>query len=201
LGTEATALSLRREVPEAYRALAALTRAGALADGVAELVKVRASLLNGCGYCVHQHRAVALRGGETEERLAGLRRWEESPAFDERERAALALTDAITLVADGPAVDDALLEGGRHFPPRELAALVVAIVAINAWNRMSLAAGLRAPAPDSPDCSKSASSPARSPTRALDHRLAPRSRVAPEDDRVPSSSRSSLARLPASQSR
>jgi AhpD family alkylhydroperoxidase len=139
------ALNLRRDVPEAYRALAALTRAGPIEGGLAELLKVRASLLNGCGYCVHQHSAIARRGGETEERLAGLRRWREAGAFDERERAALALTDAITLVADGLRLDDALREAERHFLPAELAALVVAIVAINAWNRMSLAAGLRAP--------------------------------------------------------
>jgi hypothetical protein len=99
-------------------------------------------------------------------------------------------------------VPDAVFEEARrHLSEDELVKLTLAIVAINAWNRMSLAAGLRAPAPDSPDGSKSASSPARSPTRALDHRLAPRSRVAPDDVRVRSSSRSSLARLPASQSR
>ena len=75
MATEARAPNLRREAPEAYRALAALTRAGAIEGGLGELVKVRASQLNGCAYCVHQHTAIARRAGETEERLGALRRW------------------------------------------------------------------------------------------------------------------------------
>ena len=138
-------LDLRREAPEAYRALAALTRAGALDHRLLELVKVRASQLNGCAHCAERHLEVARRAGEAEARLDALPRWRESAAFTGRERSALALTDALTLVARAPLPEEALAEAARHFDRHELADLVVAITAINAWNRVTLAGRLPLP--------------------------------------------------------
>ena len=141
--TRAGFIDARRDAPEAYRALAALTRAGALEHRLGELVKIRASELNGCTYCVQEHLGAARRAGEDERRLQGLAGWRESPDFDARERAALALTEALTLIADAPLEEGVLAEAAAHFPPAELAALVVAITAINAWNRIMLASGGR----------------------------------------------------------
>jgi AhpD family alkylhydroperoxidase len=141
----ATAASLRfhpkRDNAEAYRALSALTRAGAADPRIVELVKIRASQLNGCSYCIDLHSAEARAAGETERRIWALAAWRESPFFDVRERAALALTEALTLVAQRPVPEEVYAEAARHFPPAELAALAAAIAAIVAWNVYTIASG------------------------------------------------------------
>jgi AhpD family alkylhydroperoxidase len=104
-----------------------------------ELIRVRASQINGCAYCIDMHTKDARAIGETEQRLYALPAWRETPYFTERERAALAFTESVTLVADGhvPASDyDAV---AAVFSPGEVAALVSLIVAINAWNAISVA--------------------------------------------------------------
>jgi AhpD family alkylhydroperoxidase len=103
-----------------------------------ELVRLRASLLNGCGYCVDANTKNARAAGETEQRLYAVSVWREVPYFTARERAALAFTDAVTLVADShvPAADfDAV---AAEFSPDEVAALLSLIVTINAWNALSV---------------------------------------------------------------
>jgi AhpD family alkylhydroperoxidase len=103
-----------------------------------ELVRVRASQLNGCAYCIDMHSTDARAGGETEQRLYGVAAWRETPWFSARERAALAFAESVTLVADThvPAEDyDAVAE---HFSPDEIGALVSLIVTINAWNALSV---------------------------------------------------------------
>jgi AhpD family alkylhydroperoxidase len=104
-----------------------------------ELVRVRASQINGCAYCVDMHTKDARAIGETEQRLYALPAWRETPYFDERERAALAFTESVTLLADGhvPQADYDAVAG--RFTPVEIAALVSLIVAINAWNAISVA--------------------------------------------------------------
>ncbi len=141
---------LRRDAPDAHRALAALTRASSLDHGLQELVKVRVSQLNGCAYCVDLHVGLSRKAGESDRRLHALAVWREAPFFDERERAALALADALTLLPSGPVPQDAYAAAADHFPEGELAALVVAITGINAWNRVMIAAGTE-PAVDAPD--------------------------------------------------
>lgn len=131
----------KRDSPEAYRALSALTRAGAADPRIVELVKIRASQLNGCAYCIDLHTAEARADGETERRIYALSAWRESPFFDDRERAALALTDALTEVAQKPVPEKVYAEAARRFPPTELAALAAAIAAINAWNVYTIASG------------------------------------------------------------
>ncbi len=103
-----------------------------------ELVKTRASQINGCAYCIHMHTRDARAHGETEERLYLLSAWRESPLYSDRERAALAWTEALTLVADTHAPDEDYAELQRHFTPVEQVNLTLLIGAINAWNRLAI---------------------------------------------------------------
>ena len=110
-----------------------------LDHGMLHLIKLRASQINGCAYCIDMHSKDARAAGESEQRLYALNAWEETPFFSERERAALQWTEALTLVADGH-VPDAVFEAVRpHFTDDELVNLSLAISTINAWNRLSIA--------------------------------------------------------------
>jgi AhpD family alkylhydroperoxidase len=104
-----------------------------------ELVKMRASQINGCAYCLDMHSKDARAAGETEQRLYVLNAWRESPFYSQRERAALAWTEALTLVADGHVPDDVYNEARQHFSERELVDLSMAVIAINGWNRLAIA--------------------------------------------------------------
>ena len=141
-------LDLRHEAPEAYRALAALTRASTLDHLLAELMKVRASQINGCAYCVDLHVGLALKAGEHQRRLHALAVWHESPFFNERERAALTLTEALTRMDHGPLPEAAASAVGEHFDRAERGQLVVVIAGINAWNRVMVATGDQPPSRD-----------------------------------------------------
>jgi AhpD family alkylhydroperoxidase len=103
-----------------------------------ELVRVRASQLNGCAYCIDMHTKDARAIGEAEQRLYGLPAWRETPYFTDRERAALAFTESVTLMADGHVPDGAFAAAAEQFSAEELAALVALIVTINAWNAVSV---------------------------------------------------------------
>jgi AhpD family alkylhydroperoxidase len=109
-----------------------------LEHSLIELVKTRASQINGCAYCIHMHTKDARASGETEERLYLLSAWRESPLYSERERAALAWTEALTMVAETHAPDEdyALLDA--HFTPVEQVNLTLLIGAINTWNRLAI---------------------------------------------------------------
>jgi AhpD family alkylhydroperoxidase len=102
------------------------------------LVFLRASQINGCAFCVDMHVREALADGEEERRLHHVVTWNESPLFDARERAALAWTEAVTLVAEGHVPDAAYAAARQHFDERQLADLTLAIATINAWNRMAI---------------------------------------------------------------
>ena len=144
-----------RSWPEGYHALTRLSdavHASGLEPALLELVKMRASQLNGCAYCIDMHSKDARAAGETEQRLYALSAWHETPFFSERERAALALTEAITLVADTH-VPQAVLDGAAtQFEPEELTRLVYAVIEINAWNRLAITLG--SPEPGSYDLSR-----------------------------------------------
>ena len=103
-----------------------------------ELVRVRASQLNGCAYCIDMHTKDARAIGETEQRIYGLAAWAETPYFTARERAALAFTEAVTLVADTHVPDQAYRAVAAEFSQQEIAALVSLIVTINAWNAIGV---------------------------------------------------------------
>jgi AhpD family alkylhydroperoxidase len=108
-----------------------------LEPGLQELVKIRASQINGCAFCIDMHTQDARAGGETEQRIYALNAWRETPFFTDRERAALAWTEAVTHISNG--VTDQLYEEARQqFSEKELVDLTWAVAAINAWNRMSI---------------------------------------------------------------
>jgi AhpD family alkylhydroperoxidase len=110
----------------------------ALEDGLMELVKIRASQINGCANCLHMHTAEARKHGETEERLYLLDAWRESPLYSERERAALAWTEALTPVSETHAPDDVYRALQAQFTEEEQVTLTLLIVAINGWNRLAV---------------------------------------------------------------
>lgn len=103
-----------------------------------ELIRTRASQINGCAFCLHMHREDALKLGETDDRLLLLNAWRESGLYTARERAALAWTEALTLIADDHAPDDVYEKARREFSDDELIALSIAIGMINVWNRLSI---------------------------------------------------------------
>jgi AhpD family alkylhydroperoxidase len=130
-------------VPEAMKALQSLgdlTKNG-LPEKLLELVHLRASQINGCSACVDMHPKLAKKAGETDERLFAVAAWRETPYFTESERAALALTEALTRLSDRPEpVSDAVWgEADKQFDEQELAALILAIANINVWNRLNVA--------------------------------------------------------------
>ena len=105
-----------------------------------ELVKLRASIVNGCGFCVDMHSTEALAAGESSRRLFGVAAWREAESlFTEKERAAFALTDAVTRLGDGGVPDDVWDAAAAHFEKAELANLLMAIATINVWNRLAIA--------------------------------------------------------------
>ena len=109
-----------------------------------ELVKIRASQINGCAYCIDMHTKDARLAGETEQRIYALNAWRETPFFSERERAALEWTEAVTRVADTHVPDDVHKRVAAEFTEEELVALTMGVIVINSWNR--LAVSFRAPA-------------------------------------------------------
>jgi AhpD family alkylhydroperoxidase len=136
-----------KAAPDGYKAMAAMESylaGSSIEKPLRELVKLRASQINGCAYCLDMHWKDARAAGESEQRLYGLDAWEESPYYSERERAALAWTEALTLVREGH-VSDAVYEKVKGvFSEKELADLTWAIGAINLWNRVAIA--VRSPA-------------------------------------------------------
>jgi AhpD family alkylhydroperoxidase len=105
-----------------------------------DLVRMRASQINGCAYCLDMHSKDARANGETEQRLYGLNAWRETPYYSERERAALEWTEALTLVAETHVPDEVYERVREQFSEEELAHLTLAVVAINGWNRLNVAA-------------------------------------------------------------
>jgi AhpD family alkylhydroperoxidase len=106
-----------------------------------ELMSLRASQINGCGVCAVQHPKIARKLGETDDRIFAVAAWRDAPFFTDAERAALALTEAVTRIADSadPVPDDVWEEAARHYDEQELAALVLSIATINVWNRLNVA--------------------------------------------------------------
>jgi AhpD family alkylhydroperoxidase len=136
-------MDLSALAPAAYKAMIALdsrVHAGPLPAELTELVKLRASQINGCAYCVDSHSADAAKAGTSPARLAAVGAWEEGPFFTPAERAAFALTESMTrLSAGSPRVpDDVWADAAEHFGDEELAQLVMLLATINAWNRIAV---------------------------------------------------------------
>ena len=135
-------LDYTRLAPGARTAMLGLekyVREAGLETALLELVRMRASQINHCAFCIDMHSKDARAAGETEQRLYALNAWRETPFFTERERAALEWTEAVTLVRETQVPDDVYARVSPHFSPQELANLTMAIVAINGWNRLAVA--------------------------------------------------------------
>src|ERR1700735_2838410 len=140
-------VTLSEEVPAIYKAMLRLDSAVAetpLERPLKELVRIRASQINGCAYCIDTHTLDARSIGESEQRIYALSAWREAPFFTARERSALALTEAVTLVHDGHVPDDVYASAAAEFDAAELSQLIWLIIVINAWNRMGITARLAA---------------------------------------------------------
>ena len=137
---EAPRLDFDALVPRFSAAMARLDAVAGqgLEPRLRELVRLHASTINGCAYCVDMHSKDARAAGESEQRLYSLGAWREAPWFTPAERAALALTEAVTLLHDGHVPRAVVDEAGRHFEPEPLAQLVALLVTINAWNRIGV---------------------------------------------------------------
>lgn len=137
-------IEFAKAAPGAFRAMLALERYihnCGLEPSLLDLVKMRASQINGCAYCLDMHSKDARAAGETEQRLYLLDAWREAPCYSERERKALEWTEALTLVADDHVPDEVYTRVRQQFSEEELVNLSLAVVAINGWNRMAI--GLR----------------------------------------------------------
>jgi AhpD family alkylhydroperoxidase len=130
-----------QQAPDVFRAMGAFSQAAVkgLDPVIGELVKIRASQINKCAFCLDMHLKDARKAGESEERLDLLAAWQEADGlYSDKERAALALTEAVTVLTDGFVPDEVYARAAEQFDEAELARLVAAIVAINAWNRFQV---------------------------------------------------------------
>jgi AhpD family alkylhydroperoxidase len=139
---EMTRISYKKIVPGAYQAMLGLERCvrdSALEHSLLELVRTRASQLNGCAFCLDMHSKDAIAAGETPQRLLVLSAWRDAPFYTERECAALAWTEAVTQLGPSGVPDDLYGATRQQFDERELVDLTMAIIAINGWNRLAIA--------------------------------------------------------------
>jgi AhpD family alkylhydroperoxidase len=139
-------INTTRVSPDAYKAMLGLQSyvdTTSLEKSLRELVNIRASQINSCAFCLHMHLRDARKVGETQERLDLIGAWREAPVFTERERAALAWTEAVTMVADTHVPDDVYEAARTEFSEQELVDLTMAVVAINGWNRLDLMVAFR----------------------------------------------------------
>jgi AhpD family alkylhydroperoxidase len=155
--------------PGAVRAMLGLeqySRQSGLEKPLLELVKMRASQINGCAYCLDMHSKDARAAGESEQRLYVLSAWREAPFYTPRERAALAWTEAVTEIARGGVSDELYRHVREHFDEKELADLTLAVIAINGWNRLAIALGA-----DVGSYAPSTAHAAKKPAEPADERL------------------------------
>jgi len=132
-------MNIHRVTPDVSRAMVALEHEIKVEPVLRELVRLRASILNGCTYCIDMHSKRARKAGESEQRIYMVAAWHDAPFFSERERAALALTDAVTLVAETHVPAEVYEKAAQLFDSEELAHLIWQIATINVWNRVSIA--------------------------------------------------------------
>jgi AhpD family alkylhydroperoxidase len=134
-------LNAYKAAPDTMKALGALesaVQASGLEPSLIDLVKTRASQINGCAYCIHMHTKEARGRGESEERLYLLNAWRESPLYSDRERAALAWTESVTLVSQSHVPDSVYEDVRKVFSEAEIVKLTMLVATINAWNRIAI---------------------------------------------------------------
>jgi AhpD family alkylhydroperoxidase len=130
--------TVSKEALHALYGLEQAIRKSGLETKLLELVRMRASQINGCAYCLDMHSKDARAEGETEQRLYGLNAWREAPYYNDRERAALEWTEAVTLVSRDQVPDEVYEKTRQHFTEAELANLTLAVASINSWNRIAI---------------------------------------------------------------
>ena len=134
-------LSIKNVEPDAYKAMAGLdnfNKNSAIKPIHREMIKVRASQINGCAYCIEIHTKDARQLGEPEQRLYALSAWWESPLFSDEEKAILALTDEVTEIADAGVTEETFSALKKYYSEREIAQLIMQVITINAWNRIAI---------------------------------------------------------------
>ncbi len=130
--------SVAPEGTEIIRTLERYVKRSGLEPDLLELVRLRASQINGCAFCIDMHTKNARSHGESEQRLYGVTAWRETPFYSERERAALAWTEAVTRISEGHVPDEVYDQAKQQFSEKELVDLTFAIIAINSWNRLAI---------------------------------------------------------------
>jgi AhpD family alkylhydroperoxidase len=134
-------IDIQKTEPEAYKAMYGLQKYLATSDLPAplkELIKIRASIINGCAYCIQLHTADALKLNEPVQKLFTLSAWWESPLFDEKEKAALQLTDEVTNISNKGVTPNTYKKAMEHYTENQVAQIIMQIIAINAWNRIAV---------------------------------------------------------------
>ncbi|PZF72902.1 carboxymuconolactone decarboxylase family protein [Taibaiella soli] len=138
-------INIYNVLPEAYKPMLALSKLvhdSSLDKKLLELIKIRASQINGCAYCLNMHTRDARKIGETEQRIFLLNAWRETTLFTDQERAVLAFTEAVTSISNHHVPDDVYAEMEKHFTEQEIGYVLTAIVVINGWNRFAIATNL-----------------------------------------------------------
>jgi AhpD family alkylhydroperoxidase len=139
--TRSARIDVTKVAPGAYQAMGGLqkyVRQSGLEPSLLDLVRMRSSQINGCAYCIDMHSKDARAAGETEQRLYALDAWRETPFYTDRERAALAWTEALTLVSQGHVPDEVYELARKQFSEKEIVDLTLAVVEINGWNRIAI---------------------------------------------------------------
>ena len=139
--TQSARIDVTKVTPEAYQAMAGLgryVRQSGLEPKLLDLIRTRSSQINGCAYCIDMHSKDARAAGETEQRLYSLDAWRETPFYTDRERAALAWTEAVTLVSQGHVPDEVYNLVRKQFSEKEIVDLTLAVAEINSWNRIAI---------------------------------------------------------------
>ncbi|WP_310235438.1 carboxymuconolactone decarboxylase family protein [Brevibacillus nitrificans] len=142
-------MNYRSANPQAFQAMIKLegyVQECGLEKSLMELIKIRASQINGCAFCLDMHTKDARKLGETEQRIYLLSAWREAAFYTDAERAALALTEAVTTISVGGVSDELYEEVRKHFDEKQFVSLIMAINVINAWNRLAITTGMTAPA-------------------------------------------------------
>ena len=136
--------------PESYKTLLGVSeyvRSTEIEKPLRELIFTRASQINRCAFCLDMHTRDAIEGGESAQRLFALSAWRDTPFFTPKERAALALTEHVTLISNGGVPDDVYEALTEFFSPKQIVQLIMTIISINSWNRIAISTGMQPPAP------------------------------------------------------
>ncbi|OME87224.1 alkylhydroperoxidase [Paenibacillus sp. FSL A5-0031] len=138
-------VQIAKEIPAAYQAMSGLEKylgTTSIDKQLLELIKIRASQINGCAFCINMHTKDARNLGETEQRIYALSAWRDTPYFTKEERAVLALTEAVTVITKEHVPDAVYEEVARYFESKQVGEIIMAIITINGWNRLAISTGM-----------------------------------------------------------